>query len=1235
MKKFLLLLFVLSCSLLSFAENKDDFSTITTDKDNPASSYLSRTSTAGWSGTYCALVNVGDYTSLTMNGRKESGNEQIGTITSPKLSNGISKLTFHYANTYSESKGVKVQVDIIQNDKVVITNTLEKENSAVTKGTDYSITYDNLNISGDFTIKFTNLCPSNSTAKSNKDRVSIYGISWDNYEGAVNPDAVSKPTIYVTNGYKVRIICDEGDEIHYTLDGTDPTYTSTLYKGEFELEGPCTIKARAFKGVNKSEVESYTVYDTDYPRTSLAGINNLITGTDVKVKADMTVFCVYDSYILITDGTTNTLAYKYVSGLATGDNISFFSGKTEDYKAKNSTATTGLFEIKDLTWESGTKTVEYPVHPCTNISELYHADNYFDVVEIKGATIEYVSSKKYTIALNGNERMLYNQLGLENIPLTETTETYTVKAVVGSNPEDGTLQLWPMEITKEEVIDNRKPSGFSFANPTESAYVDEDYTFQTLNNPENIDVVWTSSNEDVLFIDEDGEYVILSPGTTTITAEPADAETYYGKASYKLTVTKRPVSITFSTTSVTVMEGEEVEAPTFTVDPAGVELAFTSSNDQVADATDTEIEAYAPGEAIITARPADTDKYEGSATYTITVTAKPKAPVVTVTIGDKTYTDEEGIDTEVVEGTALNISAPTAQTITIDIEDGEKIVSQGATTTWTPAVGDYTATISATNAVGTSEDFLVFLTVTEKPAIYTDVLDLDKFTKVKAVSGTSYTDDTYESPNGITYTAKIAKNASGEMQFNGASGNGVIVTGNTNGYVFNKITIEYGTNTTTRTFNIYGKADVYTDGLTTLKTNTTLIGGIATNAENLTLTPKEGENYKGIGMIVATSNAVLIKKITIEWKEAASDGKSETKLSFDEASYTCDINDEFTAPKLNNPYDVDVTWTSSNKNVAEIDATTGVITVKSTGTTTIAAAFAGNDKYSAATVSYTLNVTDRNVSNYTFDFLTNDYGMTRQTGDDFNPETYVFSDKWIGVKLMGKQRLWSTKGLRMYKGASMTIHMPENCEIVAVSALNAEGSIDNARTKEFTISENSPVIYYNYSGSSNVDLAKISISYKPVSEEEIAEAFKASTLFNITVNGDTHDGGVITKTADADAKIELAHHYPHAKVYTKWVAAPRSQSKGVVTLALDGYEEHTSAMNVSTAGTLSYYAELNGVTTPVYNLTVEGDNTTGISEINADNVDAEWYDLAGRRVMNPANGIFIRKVGNSVSKHAL
>ena len=63
-------------------------------------------------------------------------------------------------------------------------------------------------------------------------------------------------------------------------------------------------------------------------------------------------------------------------------------------------------------------------------------------------------------------------------------------------------------------------------------------------------------------------------------------------------------------------------------------------------------------------------------------------------------------------------------------------------------------------------------------------------------------------------------------------------------------------------------------------------------------------------------------------------------------------------PTLTNPHNVTVTYSSSDTNVAEIDATTGAITPKADGKTTIKVTFAGNDEYIAGEASYELTVID-------------------------------------------------------------------------------------------------------------------------------------------------------------------------------------------------------------------------------------------------------------------------------------
>ena len=161
-----------------------DFETIA-----KTSSYKAGTSAAGWVLTNCAVqeggekdtnpvyILIGKIPGTTtwakaacMNGKTSA----VRTIESPELTGGCGKLTFKYANIFSESNGVKFKIEVIQNGSAVKTITVEEK--SVTKMTAYDYSAD-INVSGAFKLKFTNLCPSNNSS-SNKDRVSIWNLEW-------------------------------------------------------------------------------------------------------------------------------------------------------------------------------------------------------------------------------------------------------------------------------------------------------------------------------------------------------------------------------------------------------------------------------------------------------------------------------------------------------------------------------------------------------------------------------------------------------------------------------------------------------------------------------------------------------------------------------------------------------------------------------------------------------------------------------------------------------------------------------------------------------------------------------------------------------------------------------------------------------------------------------------------------------------------------------------------------
>ena len=105
----------------------------------------------------------------TLNGKTDA----VGTLVSPVIKGGMKKLTFNYGTAFTD-KLLSFRVDVKQGGNVVKTWTVNETN--VARRTAYTFTED-CDVKGDFIIEVTNLCPSAST--DNKDRVSIWNMTWD------------------------------------------------------------------------------------------------------------------------------------------------------------------------------------------------------------------------------------------------------------------------------------------------------------------------------------------------------------------------------------------------------------------------------------------------------------------------------------------------------------------------------------------------------------------------------------------------------------------------------------------------------------------------------------------------------------------------------------------------------------------------------------------------------------------------------------------------------------------------------------------------------------------------------------------------------------------------------------------------------------------------------------------------------------------------------------------------
>lgn len=179
------------------------------------------------------------------------------------------------------------------------------------------------------------------------------------------------------------------------------------------------------------------------------------------------------------------------------------------------------------------------------------------------------------------------------------------------------------------------------------------------------------------------------------------------------------------------------------------------------------------------------------------------------------------------------------------------------------------------------------------------------------------------------------------------------------------------------------------DKVATVDAATGTVTGVAAGKAKITATFAGDEVYK-----TSTASYEIIVK-------------GAPSLSFPETSYTVEMGDVFSTPKLEGlPEGVTPAYTSSNKEVATVDAATGEVKIVGVGTTTITITSPETGIYEGATASYELNVKAA-IYKVEFDFTTNNWGLP--TGYNKGEASYTneagytitFGISSSGHKIMG------------------------------------------------------------------------------------------------------------------------------------------------------------------------------------------------------------------------------------------
>ena len=456
--------------------------------------------------------------------------------------------------------------------------------------------------------------------------------------------AVAKPAIigdaYFYASSEVSMLCTtEGAEIRYTLDGTDPTATSTLYENPFTLTEPTTVKAIAIKGADVSviaeKVFTKATVKTVTEALAMSATEDVYVIGYISAITEVSTSFHNATYSISDDGTTTgeMLVYRgrYLNNadfteenknnIHVGDKVVVRGGLVEFQNAMQLAAGNYLVSI------------EYPEVAIPTFEPA--TESFLESVEVSLACSTEGAEIRYT--LDGTDPTATSTL-YEN-PFT-LTETKTVKAIAIKGGT--TTAVVSKTYTKQEIMTVADALASSAATGvyvkgiistiTEVSTGYKNATYRISDNG-------TTTDEMIVYR---GRYINNTDFTSEDQIELGDEVVVYGNlvefqsamqlatGNYLISlVRKESAGLAWSAEAVELTVGDEFTAPTLT-NPYEVSVSIASDNTELATVNEgiVSLVENATGMAKITATFAGNDQYKAAqVSYTITVNAATPTPV--------------------------------------------------------------------------------------------------------------------------------------------------------------------------------------------------------------------------------------------------------------------------------------------------------------------------------------------------------------------------------------------------------------------------------------------------------------------------------------------------------------------------------------------------------------------------------------------------------------------------------
>ncbi|MCK9557621.1 MAG: chitobiase/beta-hexosaminidase C-terminal domain-containing protein [Candidatus Cloacimonetes bacterium] len=463
MKKTLMIVLCLVAAVTVWAQGQETFANF----DYTGTNYIdgSFTGDTGVEWNYYAVtgsVAGSNDNSIEGQGMILRRSEAPSRIVSSSIPGGIGNFSVQMRKAYT-SAGDR-QIALYINDLLVA----ESEPFGGTSGADptvYDFVVNGVNVPGDFVMEIRNI----QGGTSNR-QVTIDNIEWTAYGSG--QQFVANPTFNPPAGHYDQPInvtlstTTEGASIYYTIDGSEPTQSSTLFSTPINVSEPTTIKARGYaEGYEPSAIVS-AVYGFVVPINNLTELRAQTADNSTVYKITNDVFLTYkrssrnqkyvqdhDAAVLIDD-TAGAITTNY----EIGDAITGLTGKLSMYfetlqfiptqdpgpaTSTNNWIHIPTVTIGDLNADIGTNSYQ---------SRLVYIDN----VNFTEGSGNFASGQNYTIT-DGTGNLTFRTAFSEAdyIDTLIPTGTFSLNGLVGHYQE--TAQITPRNLSDFNPTSNEDP----------------------------------------------------------------------------------------------------------------------------------------------------------------------------------------------------------------------------------------------------------------------------------------------------------------------------------------------------------------------------------------------------------------------------------------------------------------------------------------------------------------------------------------------------------------------------------------------------------------------------------------------------------------------------------------------------------------------------------------------------------------------------------------------------------